>query len=389
MAASPQDPAATPVGDAARRVRRAKLFIFLAIRSVHVAQGFVSVIGGQSSFRSRKWANATLALTTVETAWVAARQWRASQNLASVALVDAATSVVGMGMIGVATDPTSRTTSLNWMLPYGVGSTVGLAFALPRRHGALLSAGMAGAYLYTTRESFARRADATTAVSNALSFVGFHLIVSVLADVTGRFGDEVDAARRVAVESGQALATEQERNRQHRLLHDSVLQTLEAVASGRVDDPAVIRARASDESRRLRADLQPRTTPDDLVAALTQLIGETEPRLDLRVDLVAPEQVPATSAVVTAALVDATREALTNVSKHSGVNRAVLRVRSSADRIEVIVRDEGTGFDQATTVAGFGTSQSITMRMREAGGGVDVRSAPGEGTRVHLWAPAR
>ena len=144
MAASPLDSVGNPIGDAARRVRRAKLFIFLAIRSVHVAQGFVSAIGGQTSFRSRKWANATLALTTVETAWAAERQWRASQNLASVALVDAATSVVGMGMIGAATDPTSRTTSLNWMLPYGVGSTVGLAFALPRRQGAPVQRGDGG-----------------------------------------------------------------------------------------------------------------------------------------------------------------------------------------------------------------------------------------------------
>ena len=249
---------------------------------------------------------------------------------------------------------------------------------------------MAGAYLYTTRESFARRGEATTAVSNALSFVGFHLIVSVLSDITERFADEVDQARRVAVESGQALATEQERNRQHRLLHDSVLQTLEAFASGRVDDPAVIRARAREEGRRLRADLQPRPTPDDLVAALAQLIGEAEQHLDLRVDLVAPERAVDVDPVATAALVDATREALTNVAKHSGANRAVLRVRSAAaGQIEVIVRDEGDGFDQASTRAGFGTTQSITMRMQEAGGGAEVRSAPGEGTRVRLWVPAR
>ena len=45
------------------------------------------------------------------------------------------------------------------------------------------------------------------------------------------------------------------------------------------------------------------------------------------------------------ALCDATREALVNIAKHAGVDRAVVSARSTATGAEVTVRDQGVGFD--------------------------------------------
>ena len=52
------------------------------------------------------------------------------------------------------------------------------------------------------------------------------------------------------------------------------------------------------------------------------------------------------------------------------------------------VKDDGTGFDPTAVAAGIGMSQSIKGRVEAAGGRVEFRSAPGEGTEVRMWIPA-
>ncbi|NUP49172.1 MAG: hypothetical protein HOW97_17975, partial [Catenulispora sp.] len=96
-----------------------------------------------------------------------------------------------------------------------------------------------------------------------------------------------------------------------------------------------------------------------------------------------------------AALLAATREALRNVLKHSGVAEALLRVEADADGaaagvpgLTVTVRDFGVGFDPAVHRPGFGLSESVTARMAEVGGTATVRARPGHGTAVVLWVPA-
>jgi signal transduction histidine kinase len=92
-------------------------------------------------------------------------------------------------------------------------------------------------------------------------------------------------------------------------------------------------------------------------------------------------------------LADAAHEALTNVVKHAGVDRAVVRAATVDDGTRVTVRDHGQGFDPAAvqadaTGARFGVRQSIKARMADAGGTAVVDSSPGRGTRVELWVPA-
>jgi len=81
------------------------------------------------------------------------------------------------------------------------------------------------------------------------------------------------------------------------------------------------------------------------------------------------------------------REALRNIVKHADVSQAVLRCHNVGDHVEITVRDHGTGFDPATTTKGFGTTSSIAARLEECGGGAQITSQLGRGTRVRLWAP--
>jgi signal transduction histidine kinase len=85
------------------------------------------------------------------------------------------------------------------------------------------------------------------------------------------------------------------------------------------------------------------------------------------------------------ALVDATREALVNAARHAGVQTVSLYAEVAADRVEVFVRDRGSGFDLDRVPADrHGVRGSIVDRMARHGGRAVVRSTPGAGTEVRL-----
>ncbi len=89
---------------------------------------------------------------------------------------------------------------------------------------------------------------------------------------------------------------------------------------------------------------------------------------------------------VAAALRLAAGEALTNVVKHAGVDRAHVHLERTGDHVEVTVRDEGPGLP-AGTAGGLGLPDSVAGRMTAVGGRALVRGAPGRGTEVVLRAP--
>jgi signal transduction histidine kinase len=200
---------------------------------------------------------------------------------------------------------------------------------------------------------------------------------------------------RAAVAEGLRAGREAERARLLRETHDTVLQTLEAIAlrSGGGDTPAAerlreIRATAQQQATALRAVLREDTARQGGLAAGLRALTEELLRRGFHTELVTGELDGDPPPAVTAALVGATREALTNAAKHAGTGRAVVRAVSRPDGVEVTVRDHGRGFDPGAERAGFGVDRSIATRMREVGGRAQLWSAPGRGTRVTLWAPA-
>jgi signal transduction histidine kinase len=87
-------------------------------------------------------------------------------------------------------------------------------------------------------------------------------------------------------------------------------------------------------------------------------------------------------------LVAATREALLNAAKHSGVQRVDVYAEVGAQGVEIFVRDRGCGFDLGAVPADrLGVRGSIVDRMQRHGGNAVVRSEPGDGTEVRLWMP--
>jgi len=180
-----------------------------------------------------------------------------------------------------------------------------------------------------------------------------------------------------------------------RLVHDTALQSLEAMSlHGTADSvaPAVelaaLRAAARSEAARLRRALHDSTAGGTgLDAGLDQVVDEATAR-GLRVEMVTSDlhQV-AISPRRRAALNAATRAALNNVSRHAGVSAVVVRAEVADRGVRVVVRDHGCGFPAADDRFGFGIRESIRGRLRDVGGRAEVEATPGRGTRVTLWVP--
>lgn len=216
-------------------------------------------------------------------------------------------------------------------------------------------------------------------------------------------GDTMVVLLAVLVAAGILVLVDRDAERlrtgMRRSLHDTVLQTLEAIALTLPNDVEQaprrlreVRAVAHAEAVALRRELSRTAAPGTpvLVEGLVGLVAEMA-RDGLRVRLDAADvEDDGLTAKRRAALVAAAREALRNVLKHSGVGEALLRVEEAtpgADGLTVTVRDFGVGFDPAAHQAGFGLSESVAARMAEVGGTAGITSQLGSGTSVTLWVP--
>ena len=80
-------------------------------------------------------------------------------------------------------------------------------------------------------------------------------------------------------------------------------------------------------------------------------------------------------------------EALQNVQKYAGASRATVRLSSREGKLAFEVEDDGRGFDPPTTRRGSGLT-NIADRLDALGGGLEIDSAPGRGTRLRGTVPA-
>ena len=172
-------------------------------------------------------------------------------------------------------------------------------------------------------------------------------------------------------------------------LHDSVLQTL-ALIQRSAADPATVARLARAQERDLRQWLYgDQAAPvGTLGGTLRNVAAEAEDLHGVPVEVVTVGDRPATAELVP--LVAATREAVLNAVRHSGAPRVDLYAEVGDDRVDVFVRDRGSGFDLAAVPQDRqGVRGSVVGRMERHGGTAEVRSSPGGGTEVRLHMPVR
>jgi signal transduction histidine kinase len=84
------------------------------------------------------------------------------------------------------------------------------------------------------------------------------------------------------------------------------------------------------------------------------------------------------------------QESLRNVARHSGAKSAKVRLIGRDESIELVVADEGVGFDlqQARARGGLGLA-SMEERIRLLSGSLEIESRPGQGTELKVQIPLR
>jgi two-component system sensor histidine kinase UhpB len=138
--------------------------------------------------------------------------------------------------------------------------------------------------------------------------------------------------------------------------------------------------------REVMSDLRPPLLDDyGLYAALEWHAQQLEGRTGLRVTVEGAKLDPRPDAEVEMALFRIAQEALTNVAKHAGGSRARVVLSGAAQRVRLVVEDDGRGIEATTAANDAGTTGWGMAVMREravaVGGKMRVES-PGRGTRI-------
>jgi signal transduction histidine kinase len=200
-------------------------------------------------------------------------------------------------------------------------------------------------------------------------------------------------------------AQEQERGRVARELHDDFSQRLalltfglEAVAETIPKSPAEADRQVHDllnSTSEISQDLHTlshrlhSSTLENLglVHGVAALCREFQAQQGLKVDFEHGEIQRSIDPDTALCIFRIVQEALRNVKKHSGADQTDVKLEIVENKAHVSVLDHGKGFDRGRMLqSGLGL-RSMEERTHMLGGAFQVRSRPGQGTRVEAWVP--
>lgn len=223
------------------------------------------------------------------------------------------------------------------------------------------------------------------ALATSVPAICFSLAALAIRTSLLRYLDILDAADAAARAEHEHLVAARSSARTiaelSRTLHDTVVNTLAAIAAGgrAVADPERVRRRCADDVHSIESlDTFGRSAArgwSELASSLSLSIewrGLDEAARDEAIARMCPERQAALRGIV--------KELLLNVEKHAGTDRAVIDVQRVADELIVQIVDEGRGF--AHPAHGHGLSESVFRRGHDAG--LHVALSPGavRGTRA-------
>jgi PAS domain S-box-containing protein len=228
-----------------------------------------------------------------------------------------------------------------------------------------------------------------------------------VAERTAEVQRLADQLRALAADLSQA--EQRERKRLSKILHDHIQQLLVAARMQlewmkRDTDVQRIHSTAQgvdsilretlEASRSLTIELSPPVLHEmGLVGGLNWLVSYMQEKHQLKVNLLADNRAEPASEETRYLLFECVRELLFNTVKHAGVAESqVVLLQGRDNRIKLITRDEGRGFDpdlqkkRRTDEASYGLF-SIQQRLVHIGGEMEIATAPGKGTSITITLP--
>jgi len=229
--------------------------------------------------------------------------------------------------------------------------------------------------------------------------------LALALDVMGAHIEQAQRGMRAYI-AAMTTAQEAERARIARELHDDTVQRLIALSYGVERAQRALTRDADTAAERLSAvrteiaalvkavrdviaDLRPPALDElGLLPAIRLLLergGEDTPEATLTVDGHARRP----DGQSELALFRILQEAWSNILRHAHARHAQIELHYERNALDVVIADDGQGFDPSTAVAPASGWGLLGMRERAAlvGGSVTVDSAAGRGTRVTIRIP--
>ena len=202
------------------------------------------------------------------------------------------------------------------------------------------------------------------------------------------------------------LAIVDERQRISQDLHDSVIQSLYAISLSLEDLPEIITEDQSEgaaradraidsihgtirDIRNFIMGLQPELLIDaDLGAGIESLAAEFRANTLIDLELDIDGEVPELPREHAAHVLAITREALSNIARHSTATRASIELAATNATVHLVIGDNGQGFvvDEPRSSRQRGLL-NLRARAEAVGGTLLLTSEPGAGTRVQAEIP--
>ena len=221
----------------------------------------------------------------------------------------------------------------------------------------------------------------------------------------------VVTARSVSTEQLRAreAATEEERRRWARELHDETLQGLGALrlslaVARRASEPEVWHGALDDaigeldteiaNVRGIISDVRPAALDELGTGAAVEALADRfrsrgiDVALNLDLDYEQGRETERHEDELETAVYRITQEAMTNGLKHSGAGALQVDLVEADGHVTVSVRDDGQGFDASVSSEGFGL-MGMRERVELLGGQLEVDSTTGAGTTVTARLPVR
>ncbi len=250
-------------------------------------------------------------------------------------------------------------------------------------------------------EEIARKAD------NYL--ISTNLALKVLKSNINKVSDTMEeAVKRQHMGMWVVESLEAERRKVSRELHDGPAQTIASMlirldlvqylfqddGLRALEELSSIRdmgRESLDDIRRIMFDLKPSAVHEvGLVTTLKEYFEAYENKYDFDIEFVAFGQEKKYDLALEIALFRLVQEAITNVRKHAGVNKALVKLEATPAGLTIVIKDKGIGFNLNQQAESSHESYGI-IGMRERaellGGKVKIISRPGAGTQVIVEVP--
>jgi PAS domain S-box-containing protein len=234
---------------------------------------------------------------------------------------------------------------------------------------------------------------------------GGTVLMAIITDLTYRKKAEATRARLL---ERLISAEDEERRRFARELHDETGQSLAVLLVGlraianmsvrpEVRNVALrlrdVAAHTVDDVGRLARGLHPAVLDDEgLAAAAKRYVGDYTQSFGTALDFAAGDlDSPPLAPLVAATIYRLLQETLTNVARHACAKKVAVELKRDERSLELLVRDDGVGFDVSRMLdaaSGLGL-RGMRERVTILGGTIEIESAPGQGTVVRARIPAR